>query len=62
MKEEKIKRLKIEQMEDIMGNGVIVMMRRSEVGTATTQRRGEAASNQGKKQANSKQAASKQSE
>jgi hypothetical protein len=42
-------------MEDSIGNGVNVMNGRSEVGTATRQRRGEAASNQGRKQA-SKQA------
>jgi hypothetical protein len=42
-------------MEDSMGNGVNVMNGRSEVGTATRQRRGEAASNQGIKQG-SKQA------
>ena len=60
MKDEKRKRLKLEQMEDSMGNGVNVMNGRSEVGTATRQRRGEAASNQGRKQAISKQA-SKQS-
>jgi hypothetical protein len=59
MKDEKSKRLKLEQMEDSMGNGVNVMNGRSEVGTATRQRRGEAASNQGIKQG-SKQAASKQ--
>jgi hypothetical protein len=55
MKDEKRKRLKLEQMEDSMGNGVNVMNGRSEVGTATRQRRGEAASNQGRKEA-SKQA------
>jgi hypothetical protein len=33
-------------MEDIMGNGVIDMNGRSEVGTSRRQRRGEAASNQ----------------
>jgi hypothetical protein len=42
-------------MEENMGNGVNVMNGRSEVGTATRQRRGEAASNQGRKEA-SKQA------
>jgi hypothetical protein len=45
-----------EQMEDIMGNRVNVMNGRSEVGTSRRQRRGEAASNQGRKEA------SKQSE
>jgi hypothetical protein len=45
-----------EQMEDIMGNRVNVMIGRSEVGTSRRQRRGEAASNQGRKQAISKQA------
>jgi hypothetical protein len=50
MKDEKRKRLKLEQMEDSMGNGVNVMNGRSEVGTARRQRRGEAASNQGRKQ------------
>jgi DNA polymerase III alpha subunit len=60
MKDEKRKRLKLEHMEDSMVNGVNVMNGRSEVGTATRQRRGEAASNQGRKQAISKQA-SKQS-
>jgi hypothetical protein len=39
-----------EQMEDIMGNRVNVINGRSEVGTSTRQRRGEAASNQGRKQ------------
>jgi hypothetical protein len=57
MKDEKRKRLKLEQMEDSMGNGVNVMIGRSEVETARRQRRGEAASNQGKKQ--SKQASSR---
>jgi hypothetical protein len=38
-------------MEDSMGNGVNVMIGRSKVGTASRQRRGEAASNQGRKQA-----------
>jgi hypothetical protein len=56
MKDEKRKRLKLEQMEDRMGNGVNVMNGRSEVGTSRRQRRLEAASNHGKKQA------SKQSE
>jgi hypothetical protein len=51
MKDEKRKRLKLEQMEDSMGNGVNVMNGRSEVGTSRRQRRGEAASNQGRKQA-----------
>jgi hypothetical protein len=45
-----------EQMEDIMGNRMNVMNGRSEVGTASRERRGEAASNQGRKQAISKQA------
>jgi hypothetical protein len=45
-----------EQMEDIMGNRVNVMNGQSEVGTSRRQRRGEAATNQGSKQA------SKQSE
>jgi hypothetical protein len=49
-------RLKLEQMEDSMGNGVNLMNGRSEVRTSTRQRRGEAASNQGRKQAISKQA------
>jgi hypothetical protein len=61
LKDGKRKRLKLEQMEDSIGNGVNVMNGRSEVGTATRQRRGEAASNQGRKEASSKQA-SKQSE
>jgi hypothetical protein len=60
MKDEKRKRLKLEHMEDSMVNGVNVMNGRSEVRTATRQRRGEAASNQRRKQAISKQA-SKQS-
>jgi hypothetical protein len=60
MKDEKRKRLKLEQMEDSMGNGVNVMNGRGEVGTARRQRRGEAASNQGRKQASNQ--ASKQSE
>jgi hypothetical protein len=51
MKDEKRKRLKLEQMEDSMGNGVNVMNGRGEVETARRQRRGEAASNQGRKQA-----------
>jgi hypothetical protein len=56
MKDEKRKRLKLEQMEDRMGYGVNVMNGRGEVETASRQRRGEAASNQGRKQASSKQA------
>jgi hypothetical protein len=56
MKDEKRKRLKLEQMENSHGNGVNVINRRSEVGTSRRQRRGEAASNQGRKEA------SKQSE
>jgi hypothetical protein len=56
MKDEKRKRLKLEQMEDSMGNGVNLMNGRSEVETARRQRRGEAARNQGRNQA------SKQSE
>jgi hypothetical protein len=56
MKDEKRKRLKLEQMEDSMGNGVNVMIGRGEVETASRERRGEAASNQERKQA------SKQSE
>jgi hypothetical protein len=56
MKDEKRKRLKLEQMEDSMINGVNVMNGRGEIGTGRRQRRGEAASNQGRKQA------SKQSE
>jgi hypothetical protein len=56
MKDEKRKRLKLEQMEDSVRNGVNVMNGRSEVGTASRERRGEAASNQGRKQAISKQA------
>jgi hypothetical protein len=56
MKDEKRKRLKLEQMGDSIGNGVNVMNSRSEVITATRQRRAEAASNQGRKQASSKQA------
>jgi hypothetical protein len=59
MKDEKRKRLKLEQMEDSIGNGVNVMNGRNQVKTATRQRRGEAASNQERKQA-SKQQASKQ--
>jgi hypothetical protein len=38
-----------------MGNGVIVMIGRSEVGTSSRQRRGEAARNQGRKQASKQQ-------
>jgi hypothetical protein len=45
-----------EQMEDIMVNRVNVMNGRSEVGTSRRQRRGEAASIRGRKQAASKQA------
>jgi hypothetical protein len=56
MKDEKRKRLKLEQMEDSVGNGVNVMIGRGAVETASRERRGEAASNQGRKQA------SKQSE
>jgi hypothetical protein len=56
MKDEKRKRLKLEQMEDSMGYDVNVMIGRGEVETASRERRGEAASNQGRKQA------SKQSE
>jgi hypothetical protein len=48
-----------EQTADSMGNRVNVMNGRSEVGTSRRQRRGEAASNQGRKQA-SKQQGSKQ--
>jgi hypothetical protein len=48
-----------EEMEVIMGNRVNVMNGRSEFGTSRRQRRGEAASIQGRKQA-SKQQASKQ--
>jgi hypothetical protein len=59
MKDEKRKRLKLEQMEDSMGNCVNVMNGRSEVGTSRRQRCGEAASIRGRKQA-SKQEASKQ--
>jgi hypothetical protein len=55
MKEEKRKRLKLEKMADSMGNGVKVMNGRCEVGTATIQRRGEAASNQGSKRASNQQ-------
>jgi hypothetical protein len=55
MKDEKRKRLKLEQMEDCIGNGVNVLNGRGEVETASRQRRGEAASNQGRKEA-SKQA------
>jgi hypothetical protein len=40
-----------EQMEDILGNRVNVMIGRSEVGTSRRQRRGEAASNHLRKQA-----------
>ena len=50
MKDEKRKRLKVEQMEDSMGNGVNVMIGRGEVETGIRQRRGEAASNKGRKQ------------
>jgi hypothetical protein len=56
MKDEKRKRLKLEQMGDSIGSGVSVMNGRSEVGTSRRQRRREADSNQGSKQA------SKQSE
>jgi hypothetical protein len=49
MKDEKRKRLKLEQMVDRMGNGVNVMNGRGEVETARRQRRGEAASNQRRK-------------
>jgi hypothetical protein len=56
IKDEKKKRLKLEQMEDSIGNGVNVMNERGEVETASRQRRGEAASIQGRKEA------SKQSE
>jgi hypothetical protein len=55
MKDEKRKRLKLEQMEDSMGNGVNVMIGRGEVETASRERRGEAASNQGRKKQASKQ-------
>jgi hypothetical protein len=51
MEDEKRKRLKLEQMGDSMGNGVSVMNGRSVVGTSRRQRRGEADSNQGSKQA-----------
>jgi hypothetical protein len=69
VKDEKRKRLKLEQMEDSMGNGVNVMNGRSEVGTATTrleQRRDNdvekrQAIREGNKEA-SKQQASKQLE
>jgi hypothetical protein len=44
-----------EQMEDMMVNRVNVMNGRSEVGTSRRQRRGEAASIRGRKQAASKQ-------
>jgi hypothetical protein len=50
------KRLKLEQMEDSVGYGVNVMIGGGEVETASRERRGEAASNQGRKQASSKQA------
>jgi hypothetical protein len=50
MNDEKRKRLKLEQMEDCMGNGVNVMIGRGEVETGSRQRRGEAASNQGRNQ------------
>jgi hypothetical protein len=59
MKDEKRKRRKVEQMEDSMVNVVNFMNGRSEVRTATRQRRGEAASNQGRKLASSKQASSR---
>jgi hypothetical protein len=49
MKDEKRKRLILEQIEDKVGNGVNVMNGRSEVETARRQRRGEGASNQGRK-------------
>jgi hypothetical protein len=45
-----------DQMEVIMGNCVNVMNGRSEVGTSRRQRRGEASSIRGRKQASSKQA------
>jgi hypothetical protein len=54
MKDEKRKRLKLEQMEDSMGNGVNVMIGLGEVETSSRERRGEAASNQGRKQASSR--------
>ena len=50
MKDEKRKRLKLEQMEDSIGNGVNVMIGRCEVETGIRQRRGEAGSNKGRKQ------------
>jgi hypothetical protein len=56
IRDEKRKRLKLEQKEDSMGNGVNVMIGRGEVETSSRERRGEAASNQGRKEA------SKQSE
>jgi hypothetical protein len=45
-----------EQMADSMGNRVNVMNSGSEVGTSRRQRRGEAASNQGSKEASNQQA------
>jgi hypothetical protein len=59
MKDEQRKRLKLEQMEESMVNGVNVMIGRGEVETSSRERRGEAASNQGRKQASSKQASSR---
>jgi hypothetical protein len=59
MKDEKRKRLKLEQMEDRMGYGVNVMNGRGDVETAGRQQRGEAASNQGRKQAGKQQASSR---
>jgi hypothetical protein len=59
MKEEKRKRLKLEQMEDSMGIGMNVMNGRGAVETASRQRRGEAASNQGSKQASNQQGSSR---
>jgi hypothetical protein len=59
MKDEQRKRLKLEQMEESMGNGVNVMIGRGEVETSSRERRGEAESNQGRKQAISKQASSR---
>jgi hypothetical protein len=50
MKDEKRKRLILEQVEDSMGNGVNVMIGGGEVEPASRERRGEAASNQGRKQ------------
>jgi hypothetical protein len=56
MKDAKKKQPPVFQIEEVMINRMNVVNGRSEIGTARRQRRGEAASNQGRKQA------SKQSE